>query len=107
MHALIIGCAQAFAILPGITRSGTTLATAMALGMAPLAAAEFSFMMGVIAMAGAAVLLLPDITAASPEMIANIWAGGAAALVSGLAALVAFVWSVSYTHLTLPTIYSV
>lgn len=92
MHALIIGCAQAFAILPGITRSGTTLATAMALGMAPLAAAEFSFMMGVIAMAGAAVLLLPDITAASPEMIANIWAGGAAALVSGLAAIVAFVW---------------
>ena len=31
--ALIIGCAQAFAILPGITRSGTTVATAMALGM--------------------------------------------------------------------------
>ena len=91
-HALIIGCAQAFAILPGITRSGTTLATAMALGMAPLAAAEFSFLMGVIAMAGAAVLLLPELTSASPEMLASIWAGGAAALVSGLLALVAFVW---------------
>jgi len=90
--ALVIGCAQAFAILPGITRSGTTVATAMALGMSPLAAAEFSFLMGVIAMAGAAVLLLPELTSASPELMSSIWAGGAAALASGLMALVAFVW---------------
>lgn len=90
--ALIIGCAQAFAILPGITRSGTTVAVAMALGMTPLAAAEFSFLMGVIAMAGAAVLLLPELTSASPELMTSILAGGAAALVSGLLALVAFVW---------------
>ncbi len=90
--ALIIGCAQAFAILPGITRSGTTVATALALGMAPLAAAEFSFLLGVIAMAGAAVLLLPEISNASPELMSSILAGGGAAFVSGLAALVAFVW---------------
>ena len=90
--ALIIGCAQAFAILPGITRSGTTVATALALGMAPLAAAEFSFLLGVIAMAGAAVLLLPELSNASPELLSSIFAGGTAALISGLAALVAFVW---------------
>ncbi len=90
--ALIIGCAQAFAILPGITRSGTTVATAMALGMAPLAAAEFSFLLGVIAMAGAAVLMLPELTSASPELMTSIFAGGIAAFVSGLAALVIFVW---------------
>ena len=90
--ALIIGCAQAFAILPGITRSGTTVATALALGMAPLAAAEFSFLLGVIAMAGAAVLLLPELTTASPELMSSILAGGSAALVSGLLALVIFVW---------------
>ncbi|MGI9327076.1 MAG: undecaprenyl-diphosphate phosphatase [Pseudomonadales bacterium] len=90
--ALIIGCAQAFAILPGITRSGTTVATAMALGMAPLAAAEFSFLMGVIAMAGAAVLLLPELTSASPELVASIAAGSIAALISGLLALIAFIW---------------
>ena len=90
--ALVIGCAQAFAILPGITRSGTTVAVAMALGLSPLAAAEFSFLMGVIAMAGAAVLLLPELTSASPELVNTILAGGAAALVSGLLALIAFVW---------------
>ncbi|MEM1230614.1 MAG: undecaprenyl-diphosphate phosphatase [Pseudomonadota bacterium] len=89
---LLIGCAQAFAILPGITRSGTTVAVAMALGMSPLAAAEFSFLMGVIAMAGAAVLLLPDLANAPPDMMTHIFAGGTAALISGLLALVAFVW---------------
>lgn len=91
-QALTIGCAQAFAILPGISRSGTTVATAMALGMAPLAAAEFSFMMGIIAMAGAAVLLLPDMLSADASLLGNILAGSVAALISGLAALVVFVW---------------
>ena len=91
-NALIIGCAQAFAILPGITRSGTTVATAMALGMAPAAAAEFSFLLGAIAMAGATVLLLPEISSASPELMTSILAGGTAALISGLLALVIFVW---------------
>ena len=90
--ALIIGCAQAFAILPGISRSGTTVATAMALGMSPLAAAEFSFLLGSIAIAGAAVLLAPEITGASPELATNILTGGAAALISGLLALIAFIW---------------
>lgn len=90
--AFVIGCAQAFAILPGISRSGSTVAMAMALGMAPLAAAEFSFLLGVIAMAGAAILLLPDLANADASVINSIIAGGSASLVSGLAALVAFVW---------------
>ena len=34
--ALLIGCAQAFAILPGISRSGSTVAMALLLGVAPL-----------------------------------------------------------------------
>ena len=38
--ALLIGCAQAVAILPGISRSGSTVAAAMALGVSPAAAAE-------------------------------------------------------------------
>lgn len=90
--AFLIGCAQAFAILPGISRSGTTVAVGMALGLTPLAAAEFSFLMGIIAMAGAAVLLLPDMNTAIPGLIESITAGGVAALVSGLLALVAFIW---------------
>lgn len=90
--ALLIGCAQAFAILPGITRSGATVAVALALGLAPLAAAEFSFLLGVIAIAGAGVLLLPELSAVSAPAMQAITVGGITALLSGLAALWLFVW---------------
>jgi len=90
--ALVIGCVQAFAILPGISRSGSTVAAGLALGLHPLAAAEFSFMLGMIAMAGAGVLLLPELTSIEPALLDTIMAGSVAALISGLAALIAFVW---------------
>ncbi len=90
--ALIIGCAQAMAILPGISRSGSTVAVALALGVAPLAAVEFSFLLGVIAMAGAGVLLLPELTAVTSPVLTAITLGSVAALVSGLAALRMFIW---------------
>ena len=89
--ALLIGCAQALAILPGISRSGTTVAAALALGVAPAAAAEFSFLMSVIAIAGAAVRSAPELAAASGEHAGALLLGGAAALLSGLAAIWAFV----------------
>jgi len=91
LQAFLIGCAQVVAIVPGISRSGSTVAAALALGVAPIAAAEFSFLMSVAAIAGAAVLMLPDATAASPEALRAMALGGAAALVSGLAALWLFV----------------
>ena len=90
--ALLIGCVQAFAILPGISRSGSTVAAGLALGLNPLAAAEFSFMLGMIAMAGAGVLLLPELTSIDPSVVGPILFGSVAALFSGLAALAAFVW---------------
>jgi undecaprenyl-diphosphatase len=53
--AVIIGCAQAFAIIPGVSRSGSTLLAAMALGFKREAAARFSFLLSVpiVALAGA------------------------------------------------------
>jgi len=90
--AFTIGCVQALAILPGISRSGSTVAMGLALGLSPLAAAEFSFMLGMIAMAGAGVLLLPELSTIEPALMDTIIAGSIAALLSGLAALAAFVW---------------
>lgn len=90
--ALLIGCVQAFAILPGISRSGSTVAAGLALGLHPLAAAEFSFMLGMIAMAGAGVLMLPELTSVDTELMNTILFGALAALLSGLLALAAFVW---------------
>ena len=89
--ALAIGFAQAFAILPGISRSGSTVAMALALGVAPLAAAEFSFLMGIIAITGAAVLMIPDIQGLDPDVLLSIGVGGIAALASGLLAISVFV----------------
>ena len=90
-QAMLIGCAQAFAILPGISRSGSTVAMALAVGIAPVAAAEFSFLLGVIAVGGAAILTLPDLAHTDPEGLAAIGVGAATALVSGLAAITLFV----------------
>ena len=88
--AALIGCAQAFAILPGISRSGTTVAVALALGIAPAAAAEFSFMMGSIAITGAAVLILPDMAGGVNGGIGAILIGGSASLIAGVAAIKLF-----------------
>lgn len=85
--ALIIGCAQAFAILPGISRSGTTVSVALALGVKPDKAAEFSFLMGVIAITGAAVLMLPDMEGSQDEFLVAIALGSVAALVFGVLAI--------------------
>ncbi len=85
--ALLIGCAQAVAILPGISRSGATVAAALALGVAPLAAAEFSFLLSIAAIGGAVVLALPDALAADSGRLIALAVGGASALLSGLAAL--------------------
>lgn len=92
LAALMIGCVQAAAILPGISRSGSTVAIGLALGLAYLSAAEFSFLLGAIAMAGAGILLIPELTSVSGSDLNMILFGGIAALISGLLALWSFVW---------------
>jgi undecaprenyl-diphosphatase len=53
--SLLIGIAQATAILPGLSRSGTTISSGVALGMSRSAAASFSFLLAIPALAGAGV----------------------------------------------------
>jgi len=89
--AFLIGLAQALAILPGISRSGSTVAMALALGVPPLVAAEFSFLLGVVAITGAAVLMIPEIGEASAGTFRAMAVGGGASLISGLLALWLFV----------------
>ena len=60
-QALIIGIAQAIAVLPGISRSGATIATALLLGIDKAKAARFSFLMVIVPILGKTILDLKDL----------------------------------------------
>ena len=60
-QALCTGLAQAVALLPGISRSGSTIATGMFAGLNPAAAAEFSFLLAIPAIGGASLLEFADL----------------------------------------------
>jgi undecaprenyl-diphosphatase len=84
----IIGVAQALAILPGISRSGTTVSAGLWLGLDPASAAEFSFLMAMPAIAGAAILQIPEMQGG----LSSVGAGPLAlsffaALISGIFAI--------------------
>jgi len=86
--AAFMGVGQALAILPGITRSGTTVLTGAWRRIDPIAAAEFSFLMSIIAIAGAGVLMIPDAIEAGEAIgVGPILVGGLAAMISGILAI--------------------
>lgn len=58
---ILIGLAQAFALLPGISRSGSTIVMGSFLGLSRQSAATFSFLLAIPAILGATVLELKDI----------------------------------------------
>ncbi|MDE6811087.1 MAG: undecaprenyl-diphosphate phosphatase [Muribaculaceae bacterium] len=60
LDAFIIGCAQALAVLPGLSRSGTTIATGILLGDRRSEVAQFSFLMVIIPILGESLLDLKD-----------------------------------------------
>jgi len=90
-RAFGIGIAQAVAILPGISRSGSTVAMGTWLGVESVAVAEFSFLMSVLAILGAGLLQVGDAASAGAPGIEVLGAGFAAALASGILAIRWFV----------------
>jgi undecaprenyl-diphosphatase len=87
LDAIIIGCWQALALLPGVSRSGTTISSAVYRRIRPDAATRFSFFLGAPAIAGAIVLEGKDVAALAPEMRLPLALGVATAFVTGLAAI--------------------
>ena len=85
-QALLIGIAQGLAVLPGLTRSGSTISVAMLLGIAGAAAFRFSFLCSLPAITGAVLLELGN----PGELVALGWPallGAVVAFVSGAASL--------------------
>lgn len=83
--AVVIGIAQAAALLPGISRSGSTMGAGLAMGLRRDVAARFSFLMAIPVIAGADVLELPK--ALSNGISSDEVIGFVAAFVTGLAAV--------------------
>lgn len=84
--AFLVGIAQGLAVLPGVSRSGLTIASAMAFGMSAPAAFRFSFLLSVPAIAGATLLKLgePGVLA---HMSASAWLAAGTSFAVGLIAL--------------------
>ncbi|MCB9506825.1 MAG: undecaprenyl-diphosphate phosphatase [Myxococcales bacterium] len=86
-QALLIGIVQGIAVLPGISRSGSTIVAALALGAARLEAAEFSFFLSIPAILGAVILKVdPELLASATELPAYL-AGASVSAIGGVAAL--------------------
>jgi undecaprenyl-diphosphatase len=88
-----VGLAQAIAILPGVSRSGTTIAAALLAGTERREAGRFSFLLGLPAILGAAVLELPGAPASSlpPGLLLSGFAASFAVGVVALKLLLGFI----------------
>ncbi len=87
--ALVVGLAQAAAILPGLSRSGMTIAAGMGRGLRRESAARFSFLLSTPIILGAGLLQVWDLVQAG-ELMAQVpvlAVGFLSALVSGLACI--------------------
>lgn len=71
LHAFIIGISQACAVLPGLSRSGSTIATGLLLGNKKETLAQFSFLMVIPPILGEALLDFKHIVAPSAEYLAE------------------------------------
>ena len=89
--AAIMGLAQAFALVPGISRSGSTVVAGLWSKVDPKEAAAFSFLMSMPAIAGAAVLKTPEILESGELALQPLLIGGVAAALTGVLAIRSFV----------------
>ncbi|HXQ52228.1 MAG TPA: undecaprenyl-diphosphate phosphatase [Stellaceae bacterium] len=79
LEAIAIGLWQSAALIPGISRSGTTMVGALLLGFHHREAAHFSFLIATPIIAGAAVLEVPKLIHAGGGIGAVAWIAGAVA----------------------------
>lgn len=92
--ALLVGIAQGIAVMPGVSRSGSTIAVAMLLGMSGPAAFRFSFLLSLPAVAGATLLSLRH----TDELAALGAAGVVGGVVSFAVGLGALLWLRALVH---------
>lgn len=105
-HSLIIGCAQALALIPGTSRSGITMTAGLFQKFSKVAAVEFSFLMSIPITALAGISAIHEFFTGGVRdiTVSAMVGGGIAAFVSGLCAmwfLFAVIKRVSFTPFVL------
>ena len=85
--AVIVGLAQALALIPGTSRSGVTMTAARFLGYERIEAARFSFLLSIPAIAGAGTLAVLDLAEASAAMQWDALIAGALTFLSAFATM--------------------
>jgi undecaprenyl-diphosphatase len=93
--SLLVGIVQGLAVMPGISRSGTTIAAGLFAGIEPQAAARFSFLLSIPTVAGAALLVLFEAITQGQIDATTCLTGGLTALIVGYAALAILVYLIN------------
>lgn len=91
-NALVVGIVQMFAVLPGLSRSGSTITAGLAQGFTREYAVKFSFILSIPAILGACVLDLPDfisetVSSGDSAQLMIYLAGALSAMLVGIAAI--------------------
>lgn len=84
MDAIVVGAVQGCAIIPGISRSGSTIAALLLRGVDGETAARFSFLLALPAVFGAALLSVKDLDSVAAGAVFPYIAGTLASLVTGV-----------------------
>ena len=87
LDAIVVGFAQALALIPGTSRSGVTMTAARFLGYERVEAARFSFLLALPAVAGAGTLAVLDLAEASVQMQWDALVAGAMTFVTAFATM--------------------
>jgi len=98
--SLIIGFIQGIAIMPGISRSGSTIATARLRGINKETAATFSFLLSLPAISGAFLLQLKDVIKNGEEINLTLYGiGFIVSFITGYFSLRFLIWMIKKANL--------
>ncbi len=95
LDSIVVGLGQAIAVLPGISRSGSTVIAALWMGLDRDTAVRYSFLLVIPAILGSTVLALDEVSAATWEAI-GIWPLVVSFIASFIFSLIGIVWLIDF-----------
>ncbi len=104
-QALVVGISQAFAILPGVSRSGATISTGFILGLEPGQAVRFSFLLSIPAIIGGLIFEIAYINPPENPPLLLILIGAVTATLVGLGAIKLLIGAIKAKKFYLFSIY--